>query len=516
LTTRLLAEILLFLIAVPRLRSQSEQIAKLHGTVRYEKILTDSGKLDIDHPLLVPAAGVTVEIVEVVPIGDDRVLASDTTDNNGNFSVRVPLQGTINIKIRALAENGNAQVVDVDSGKEYAVATDDFTVKPQDDVERNVTATDHASDHDRGSGPFNIVAVISKANAFLHIVAPGLVIPPVVIRWSTTYDGDTYFDATTNPPQAFINGVREEDSDEFDDSVIIHEYGHFIAAKFSRDDSPGGAHSLGEKKDPRLAWSEGWANFFSSSVRNDPKYVDTLDVNGMRSFSFSLNVDVWRNESPGFWSEHTVGSSLWGIFAKPAVSGPQAHLGFGFEPIWRLLSGPIRSERYVNLLEFADDFCSRPAKDCAKLIPVLANHDILYKPGQKPPVSNPYPRPLQIGLPQTGVLDSSSRQVNKLEAQDVYSFSESENSNVKITLTVTSSPTPAHSSMGIYLFDDSGSQLGSSISKGVNQSAEIQTLVQKGKYFVEVRSWASSAGSQFNRGQYKIVLAATTANGATH
>jgi hypothetical protein len=490
--------------------------AKVHGRVQYEKLSTDSGTLDISHPFLVPAAGVTIEMVEIVPNGDNRVLVSDAADENGDFAFNVSLQGKLAVKLRALAENGNTQVVDVDTGKEYAVATDEFSIQPQDNILRNVTATDHATPNDRGSGPFNIVAVISKANALLHTIAPGMQIPRVIVRWSTTYVGDTYFDGTTNPPQAFINGKRDEDSDEFDDSVIIHEYGHFIAAKFSRDDSPGGSHALGEKKDPRLAWSEGWANFFSSLVRDNPKYVDTLGLNGTRSLKFSLDVDVWGTETPGIWSEHSVGSTLWDIFAHPPIAGPPVHLGLGFNPIWQVFTGALRGDRYVSLLSFSGDFCALQLANCTNLANVLARHDILYNPAQTPPVANPYPRQLQSGKAETDTLDSSSRQVNKLESQDVFTFSEVTDSKVKMSLTVTGSPTPAHSAMGIYLFDDSGKQLGSSVSGGVNQVAEMEDVLKKGRYFVEIRSWAQSGASNFNRGQYSLTFSDFVIQAASH
>ncbi|MEO6666535.1 MAG: hypothetical protein ABIO65_07165, partial [Nitrospiria bacterium] len=56
--------------------------------------------------------------------------------------------------------------------------------------------------------------------------------------------------------------------DEFDDDVILHEAGHFVAHAYSRPAEIGGPHYLNDHtQDIRLAWSEGWASFFSSAVR---------------------------------------------------------------------------------------------------------------------------------------------------------------------------------------------------------------------------------------------------------
>ena len=71
--------------------------------------------------------------------------------------------------------------------------------------------------------------------------------------------------------QMFINGgrlgsVTTQDTDHFDDAVIIHELGHHIEDVCGTMDSPGGTHNGQFRIDPRLAWSEGWGNFFGAHV----------------------------------------------------------------------------------------------------------------------------------------------------------------------------------------------------------------------------------------------------------
>src|ERR1700756_5147679 len=120
--------------------------------------------------------------------------------------------------------------------------------------------------------------MLEEGRDMVHYADPLLVLPAVTAFWSPLNSpalgggkeaiGSTYFDAKTNTIS--LVGNRAVDSDEFDDSVILHEFGHLAAASFSRDSSPGGIHVLGDALDPRIAWSEGWANFFSSAVRNVP------------------------------------------------------------------------------------------------------------------------------------------------------------------------------------------------------------------------------------------------------
>lgn len=74
--------------------------------------------------------------------------------------------------------------------------------------------------------------------------------------------------------QLYINGgrlgnIKTEDTDHFDDSVIIHELGHHIEDVCGKMDSPGGTHYGLYRIDPRLAWSEGWGNYFGAhQIRN--------------------------------------------------------------------------------------------------------------------------------------------------------------------------------------------------------------------------------------------------------
>jgi hypothetical protein len=71
------------------------------------------------------------------------------------------------------------------------------------------------------------------------------------------------------------NNVCTADTDHFDNTIIVHEYGHFLEDKIAKSDSPGGSHDANSVIDPRLAWSEGWATFLAMTVLNNPYYEDT-------------------------------------------------------------------------------------------------------------------------------------------------------------------------------------------------------------------------------------------------
>ena len=87
-------------------------------------------------------------------------------------------------------------------------------------------------------------------------------------------------------------------ADEWDDSVIIHEWGHFADNQFSCYQNPGGAHSLpgvnAGMNATRLAWGEGYPDYYQSVARTIMPgssslnfYVDpsgpTVDLENMRA-----------------------------------------------------------------------------------------------------------------------------------------------------------------------------------------------------------------------------------------
>jgi hypothetical protein len=72
--------------------------------------------------------------------------------------------------------------------------------------------------------------------------------------------------------QLWIDG--SDDEGYWSDPVTAHELGHYVMTSFGYAPSEGGAHYLGTKTNPGQAWSEGWATFFSSMLRDSPRYYD--------------------------------------------------------------------------------------------------------------------------------------------------------------------------------------------------------------------------------------------------
>ena len=72
--------------------------------------------------------------------------------------------------------------------------------------------------------------------------------------------------------QVWLNGGP--DQEYWADSVTAHELGHWAMASYGHEVGEGGPHFFGQPASPGLAWSEGWATWFSSDARQDPIYFD--------------------------------------------------------------------------------------------------------------------------------------------------------------------------------------------------------------------------------------------------
>lgn len=126
------------------------------------------------------------------------------------------------------------------------------------------------------SGPFNIADAIYDAWNFwkLRGGASGgdeAVDITAEVHWEPGYvESDPAATTFYEPAQEEISiSSLSSDDDTWDDSVIMHEYGHMIEDNYSCDESLGGAHALSDLlNDEEFAWSEGFSNYFQSAVRN--------------------------------------------------------------------------------------------------------------------------------------------------------------------------------------------------------------------------------------------------------
>jgi hypothetical protein len=164
----------------------------------------------------------------------------------------------------------------------------------------------------------------------------------------------------------YVLGLASTDTDEFDQHVLAHEFQHFLEDAVSRTDTVGGAHSLGERLDPRVAFSEGVANAFSAMVLADPLYRDSFGTAQGSDFGFDVEAD--SSGAPGWYSEDSVHRIVWDLYdsANDAVDTDAVALGYG--PVYDVFRNELRDGvPLTSLFPFVTALKQRPAAPVAAI-----------------------------------------------------------------------------------------------------------------------------------------------------
>jgi hypothetical protein len=332
------------------------------GTVRYEKKLYDPNGFT-GQTVFLPVRFATIEVV-----GPKGILATTTTDDQGRYCGIYIKAGepTVN-RVRVTATNVPIHNVQVGFFFDDSLGETNFAryavSKTFDEKQGSTFTVDFSIQANSLGGVFNIMDILTVGHGFFKSVT-GNTPPLVTAAWQEEIGGTFFITRKDCEPlgapsdcifvqgdgEMFFDEVLGGDRDEYDDDIILHEYGHFIAHNFSRDNSPGGIHFLGDHtQDIRLSWSEGWATFFSSAVRNNPVNVDVAVI-GEPLFAFSIESnsllyppitpEPLNGDAIYTTSEVAVASVLWDIFDD--VSNPDESLfdslSLGFGPIWDVLN----------------------------------------------------------------------------------------------------------------------------------------------------------------------------------
>ena len=277
-------------------------------------------------------------------------MAATTTDGNGGYSVSVPANTAIAVRVKAqLARSGPGASWDVTvrdntrSGALYSMQTPAFSSGSVGTV-RDVHAPSgwggSSYTGDRVAAPFAVLDTVYSAMQKVVSVAPATAFPALRVFWSVNNApssgtvaagqiGTTFFVSRSSGREIYVLGKEDVDTDEYDNSVVAHEWGHYYQSAFSRDDSTGGAHSQSQRLDRRLAFSEGWGNAWSGIALERRNYVDSGGAQ-QSAAQFSINIDLAAGAAttPGWFREPSIQSIFWNLNQQ-----------VGFKPIHDTLTG---------------------------------------------------------------------------------------------------------------------------------------------------------------------------------
>jgi hypothetical protein len=287
-----------------------------------------SGRVSYDKRNTILPIGSTPTTVETpVPFAPVRVISTGTiattlaegvTDLDGRYAFAFSNLDEDNYRVEVEAAyveptSGDvvARVARVDEAETYRFKSPDILgagsmVQTQD---FHFTVPD-------GAGAFNVLAGIRTSYDWIKRSARSEDtedLSPIKANWEL--GGATPKGAACQPDRSgcpfsfqvgeelWINGDADS-QDEWDETVIAHEYSHFIIRKLSLGDLPGGPHG-GKRSSPDLSWSEGLATALGQRALGRSLYASES-----KNSSFTVDIESGTQDisQPGNFldtSDHT-------------------------------------------------------------------------------------------------------------------------------------------------------------------------------------------------------------------
>jgi len=333
--------------------------------------------LDFSRTIERPIRKATVQLLDA----DDAVLAGTLADEDGSYSFDgVAANAEVRIRVRAELKSAHPAAWDVEIRDNIDDPQNPLPLKERplyvvqwslntgtaDISDANFTArtgwSGTAYTGVRAAAPFAILDAIYTGMQTILAVDPIASFAPLDVFWSvnnkpvtpTNWDigelSSAFFRSDLSA--LFLLGDERRETDEFDDHLVLHEWTHYFEDKFSRSDSIGGPHFLGESLDLRLAFSEGFAHAFAAIALSEPQYCDTgAAASGAGSFGF--NAESNNSGLQGWFNELSVATFIYDLW--DVTSGELSDIGsIGFGPIYDTMTDSQRTTpAFTSIFSFA-------------------------------------------------------------------------------------------------------------------------------------------------------------------
>ena len=328
------------------------------GRITFERVpFSTALGSGLNFPGTFPAPAREIE-VELLQASSGAVLGTTVTDANGNYSFTTTPNTQVFVRAKArtrhtgttgrpaswdiaVRNNTNGDALYVLDGGSFNTGVTNQT--------RNLTATTGwgggftgVYTGPRAAAPFAILDTLYAAAQFVIREGDASVqLQPLDAFWSPNnvpVDGDfslgqigttLYYPVGTQgvDPGIYVLGAASNDTDEFDQHVVAHEFTHYLEDAVSRTDTVGGPHSLDERLDMRVAFSEGYANAFAGMVLDDPVYRDSFGT--AQASDFHFNMETRTAATPGWYNETSMHRIAWDLFDGANDGADAISLGYG-------------------------------------------------------------------------------------------------------------------------------------------------------------------------------------------
>lgn len=359
----------------------------ISGTASYEFVPTEfvpaGGTCRLDYPATFdrPIRQATIQVLDE---STSEVLGSATTGEDGSYSITVDANRSVFLRVRAELKRGGTPSWDVDIRDNTSTIASPLGQRPlyvldtaafdsgTVDQTRDVLATtgwngtSYAST--RAAAPFAILDTIYSAMLLVLTADSATAFPTLDAFWSVNNSpaqgagdpednidsgelGTSFYSSGIN--SLFLLGQADQDTEEFDDHVIVHEWGHYFEDVFSRSDSIGGPHGFGDRLDMRVAFGEGWATALSGMALDSPQYCDTQGTAQANGFDIDIESDTPNPR--GWFNEFSVMALVYDLWdTDPDLGGADTD-SIGFGPIFEtMMTAQAGTAAHTSIFSFTD------------------------------------------------------------------------------------------------------------------------------------------------------------------
>jgi hypothetical protein len=379
------------------------------GRITFDRVpfsATTGNGLDYSRTTERPARRIVVEALR----DNGSVITTTATDDNGDYSLQVP--GSTNVRIRAKAQSVVNSTAAAPSSWSVSVRnnTSSNALYVLDGAlfnsgaaaqTRNLRAVSgwggSSYTSTRAAAPFAVLDTLYAAIRF--VVDQGGytgAFPSLDAYWSTSNMASADFVPSagrivTTGYYVLQNGTGNgiyvlgnaslggaSDTDEYDQHILAHEFHHYVEDQLSRSDSLGGDHSLSDRLDLRVAFSEGFADAFGGMVLDDPVYRDSYGAGQSQDVHFNMEAASENNPASnrGWFGEASVASAAWDLFDTVADGVDTGSVGFA--PMFDVFRNELRTGvPLTSIFAFASALKQRPGVDDALVDAVVGREQIV-------------------------------------------------------------------------------------------------------------------------------------------
>ena len=377
-------------------------VVTISGKVQYEFVppSVNCNGLNFGATLTRPIRQATVQIVDDV---SGAVIDSMLSNDSGDYTFTVNPNTMVFLRVRAeLKLTGPSPSWDVEVRDNTANTATPLLQRPLYvldgsafdsgtlDMNRDLTATTGWGGASytgvRAAAPFSVLDTIYSMMSVILATDAQADFPSLDVFWSvnnSTAPGTGVFDddiasgeignAFYGGDMLFLRGMEDDDTDEFDDHVVVHEWGHYFEDNFSRSDSVGGSHSLGQSLDMRVAFGEGFATALSGIGLNNPLYCDTYGAGQNNGFDIDIENDNFGFD--GWYNEVSVLNLIYDLWDNNPDGADTDSLGFG--PIYNVMTGAqVATPAFTSVFSFATELKAQNPAQAPFVDAILVDHNI--------------------------------------------------------------------------------------------------------------------------------------------